>query len=80
MAQMLVLFYEVVERVVRGGSLPASDETWRRLPYTRRELGELCRITADMPGDEVARRVRATVFPGAPGPFIDVAGFRFELS
>jgi hypothetical protein len=30
-----------------------------------------------MSEDEVARRVRATTFPGAPGAYVEVQGVRF---
>jgi methionyl-tRNA formyltransferase len=56
----LVLFYEVVARIVRGEELPVSSEKWTRKPFTRRQFDELGRITADMTQDEVARRTRAT--------------------
>ena len=56
----LVLFYEVVARLVRGKELPVSREEWTRKPFTRRQFDELGRMTADMTKDEVARRTRAT--------------------
>ena len=56
----LVLFYEVVARLVRGEELPVSREEWTRKPFTRRQFDKLGRVTADMTQDEVARRTRAT--------------------
>ena len=56
----LVLFYEVVARIIREEDLPVSREKWTRKPFTRRQFDELGRITADMSEDEVARRTRAT--------------------
>lgn len=56
----LVLFYEVVARIIRGGELPVSTEKWTRAPFTRRQFDGLGRITADMTQDEIARRTRAT--------------------
>lgn len=55
----LVLFYEVVARIIRGEELPVSTEKWTRKPFTRRQFEELGRITAEMTGDEIARRTRA---------------------
>ena len=56
----LVLFYEVVARIIREEDLPVSREKWMRKPFTRRQFDELGRITADMTQEEVARRTRAT--------------------
>ena len=56
----LVLFYEVVARIVREEALPVSSEKWTRKPFTRRQFDELGRITADMTKDEIARRTKAT--------------------
>lgn len=56
----LVMFYEVVARIIRGEELPVSSEKWTREPFTRRQFDALGRITADMTRDEVARRTRAT--------------------
>lgn len=77
---ILALFYEIMAVVVAGTPLPQSDEFWQRQPYRRHELDALCRITPDMPVDEVARRVRAVTFPGAPGAFMEIHGYRFELA
>ncbi len=71
------MFIEISSLIAAGEPLPVSPDSWRRRPYTRRELNALCRITGDMEADEVARRVRAVTYPGAPGAFIDVHGYRF---
>lgn len=78
MTCLLTVFYDVMTRLVGDGSVAVSSEQWGRAPYTRRELDALCRITADMPPQEIDRRVRATVFPGAPGPWIEIGSHRFE--
>lgn len=56
----IVLFYGVVERIIRGAELPVSGETWTRKPFTRQQFRELGRLTPDMTDQEVARRKRAT--------------------
>lgn len=56
----LVLFYEVVGRIIRGEALPAAPDRWARAPFTRKQFDELGRITPEMSEDEVARRKRAT--------------------
>lgn len=73
------VFYEVIDCFVQGRSLPRSDEKWTGTRRTRRELDALCRIEFAMSPDEIQRRIRATVFPGAMGPFVEVAGHRFSL-
>jgi len=55
----LVLFYEIVARVIRGEALPVSGENWTRKPFTRRQFDELGQITSDMTKDEIARRTKA---------------------
>ena len=77
-AEIATTFEAVMRDAARHGRFPESDEQWARRPFTRRELNALCRITADMDAGEVRRRIRAVTFPGAPGAFIDVHGFRFE--
>ena len=79
-AAILALFHEIMAFVVAGTPLPQSDERWQRQPYRRRELDALCRITPEMPADEVARRVRAVTFPGAPGAFVEIHGYRFDYA
>ena len=74
---ILGLFFEIMDPILAGQPLPRSRETWRRRPSTRRELDELCRITPDMGSDEVARRIRAVTYPGAPGAFVELHGHRF---
>jgi methionyl-tRNA formyltransferase len=74
---ILEMFLEISALLVAGKPLPVSAETWRRRPFKRRELNALGRITPDMGADEVARRVRAVTYPGAPGAFIEVHGYRF---
>ena len=74
---ILEMFFEVAALMVADEALPAAAETWRRRPFTRRELNALCQITPDMGVDEVARRVRAVSYPGAPGAYIELHGYRF---
>ncbi|MDP6785659.1 MAG: formyltransferase family protein [Rhodospirillales bacterium] len=77
---ILEMFFEFTSLIAAGEPLPVSAETWQRRPYTRRELDALCRITADMEADEVARRVRAVTYPGQPGAFIEMHGYHFALA
>lgn len=72
-------FQEIVAIIAEGSSLPTSSEEWTRRPYKRKELDELCRITSNMPVEEVRRRIRAVSYPNAPGAFTEVGGYRFVI-
>ena len=74
---ILEMYLEISSLIAAAEPLPVAPDTWQRRPYTRRELNALCRVTPDMGADEVARRVRAVSYPGAPGAFIDLHGYRF---
>jgi methionyl-tRNA formyltransferase len=74
---MLGLMDETVARLAREGTLPAGGLGWERRPFTRRELNALCRVTPDMPAEEIRRRVRATSYPGHPGAYLELHGIRF---
>ncbi len=52
----LVLFYDVVGRLIRGEDLPSAPDRWGRKPFTRRQFEALGQITPDMSAAEVARR------------------------
>jgi methionyl-tRNA formyltransferase len=74
----LVLFYEIVGKIINGEQLPEPAETWTRPPRSRKEFDELKIITPDMSDDEVARRVRAVSYDVFQ-PTVDIGGFRFQL-
>ncbi|MEO5782346.1 MAG: formyltransferase family protein [Ginsengibacter sp.] len=57
---ILNLFYDIISRLMTGEKIPASDETWQRKPYLRKQLDELCRLTPDMDVKEIERRIKAT--------------------
>ncbi len=56
------MFYEIIDDVLKGNPLPAATETWKRKPYTRKELNELCYISPDMSPEEMERRIKATTY------------------
>ncbi len=60
--QIETMFYEIMDCILQGKSLPKSQEEWKRKPYTRKELNELCYISPDMTEEEVERRIRATTY------------------
>lgn len=65
---MIGMFQEVIAMLAAGMPLPLADAHWTRRPYTRREMEALKVLRHDMSELEVQRRVRATVYPGYPGP------------
>ncbi len=71
-------FYEIMNRVLQGQPLPVSPEKWKRKPYTRKQLDELCTITPDMPEEEIRRRIRATTYK-TPWAFTKIGNHVFKL-
>jgi methionyl-tRNA formyltransferase len=76
---ILTLFYEIVSGILENKPLPLSEETWQRKPYKRKELNELCKITPDMLSEEIKKRIQSTSFPGMPGAYVEVGGYKFML-
>jgi methionyl-tRNA formyltransferase len=76
MAVMLGLFVDVASALAGAGV--SGNGKWSRKPYTRKELDELCVISPEMSAEEIARRVRATAFPGF-APYVELGGRRFSL-
>jgi len=77
---LLSLFFEVFDHIIKRKALPECNKKWVRKPYTRKELEELCRITPDMSEGEIGKRIKATQFPGMPGSYIELYGYRFEYN
>lgn len=71
-------FYEVMEQVQQGEPLPATDRRWTRKPFTRKQLNELCRITADMSEAEIEKRIKATTYKG-PWAYTMIGNHKFVL-
>ena len=74
----LILFYQIIKRMLAQKPLPTSPEKWSRRPFTRKELNALGQISPDMNKEEIAQRVRAAHF-GIWKPTIRLHGFTFEL-
>lgn len=54
--------FEIMDYIIREEPFPECNEKWTRKPYLRKELNRLCRITPDMPIEEINRRIKATNF------------------
>jgi methionyl-tRNA formyltransferase len=74
----IVLFYEIIAKILRDEPLPESAEIWTGQHHSREEFNQLSIIRPDMSDDEVARRVRAISY-GVFQPTVDISGFRFQL-
>jgi len=64
--------------ILKGQKLTPSGECWKREAFTRKDLEELCRIDPCMSSKEISRRIRAVTYPGMPGAFTIIGGFKFE--
>lgn len=77
MVTMLAMFHDVASLIAAGDELPKSQRRWSRRPFTRREMEALKRIEPGMPPEEVQRRLRATIYPGYPGPYVEAGSEKF---
>lgn len=75
-ALILHSFYRIVEMISKGETLPVSEETWTRKPYTRKELDALSEIKPDMSLEEIDKRIKATTYD-KPWAFVDIQGRKF---
>lgn len=78
-AHIAAMFYDIISMILRGEALPTSEERWTRTAYTRKDLDALKVVTPDMDEAEVARRIRATTYPGWDGARMELHGRRFYL-
>jgi len=77
---LLLLFYRVMDAILKNNRLPESDYKWQRKPYTRKELETLCKIYRNMTKDEMRRRIKAVTYPDMPGAYVDIFGHKFEYN
>jgi methionyl-tRNA formyltransferase len=74
----LVLFYEIIGKIIKGEDLPISAKKWERKPFSRNEFNKLCKITPEMDDIEIKRRIRATNYMKFK-PTIEISDYIFEL-
>jgi methionyl-tRNA formyltransferase len=74
MITMTAMFHDMVFDLAAGTVPEACVVAWSRKPFTRRQLNALARLDAGMSAAEIQRRVRATTYPGYPGPQMEVDG------
>ncbi len=75
---ILKSFYNLTDRIANNQPLPESKESWRRLPYRRKELDALSKLTLEMSSEEMERRINATKYINH-WAFIEINGRRFYL-
>lgn len=80
MVTMLSMFQDIAGVIARGEKLPIAGKSWTRRAYTKREMEALKRLSPGMNADEIKRRVRATVYPGYPGPALIIGGEAHPLA
>lgn len=71
-------FYDIMKTILQGQPLPVTNEQWKRKPYTRKQLDELCHITPGMPEDEIQKRIKATTYK-TPWAFTKIGNHIFKL-
>jgi methionyl-tRNA formyltransferase len=72
------MFYEIMDCILQGRPLPVSDEQWKRKPYTRKQLDELCEIKQGMNEEEIKKRIKATTYK-TPWAFTKIGDHVFKL-
>lgn len=77
MITMVAMFHDICSYIAVGQELPVAPRQWTRQAFTLRQMNALKIITPDMPPEEIARRIRAGVYPGYSGPSITVGGHTF---
>lgn len=75
----LQLFEALLSDLAKNGEVKPCGETWRRKAITRKEFELWMTLSPSDPPDLVQRKERAVRHSRFPGPFLEVAGLRFEL-
>lgn len=73
------MFYDIMNGILKGKLLPVTNEQWKRKPFTRKQLDELCTITPDMSEVEIKKRIKATTYK-TPWAFTKIGGYIFKLT
>jgi methionyl-tRNA formyltransferase len=72
-------FYEMMGLILKGEPLPLTNEAWKRKPYTRKQLDELCHIQPGMSEEEINKRIKATTYK-TPWAFTKIGNRIFKLT
>jgi methionyl-tRNA formyltransferase len=79
LAHALLLLYQVGSEIAVGNTLSPNGETWKRPALTRRQFEDWMTLDVAADPEEVRRKVRALRHSKFPGPFVNLAGYRFAL-
>jgi methionyl-tRNA formyltransferase len=78
-ANIINVFFELVDNLIQGINPIASNETWQRKAYTRKELNSLCKLDVNMNKEEMDKRIKATTFGDQTWAHFDINGYPFSL-
>lgn len=78
-AHMHMLCIQILDCLSQDLPLPQTSETWQRKPFKRTQLEELCRVSLDIPEEQLERVVNATTFPGMPGAYFEIDGRIYSI-
>ncbi|MGP1568906.1 MAG: formyltransferase family protein [Peptoanaerobacter stomatis] len=80
MNHLLFCFEKVLSYILCNEQLPVSDESWKRKPFTRKEMFEIFEINPlKHDKSEIEKRIRASAYPSNTGAFVRVADKKFYL-
>jgi hypothetical protein len=65
---------------MKGKKPMINGELWKRKPYTRKELNNLCLLTKEMDEKEIKRRIAATTFGNKAWAYFELNGKNFYLN
>lgn len=80
MNHLLFCFEKILSFISCNMSLPVSNESWKRKPFTRKKMFELFEIDLlKHDKSEIEKRIRAATYPANMGAFVRVADKKFYL-
>ena len=78
--KMYELFKYIVNKTLTNELFPSSNISWKRKPYKRTDLENLCLIKKNYKKNEILKRIRSTYYPGYPGPYFIINDRKFEYN
>lgn len=80
MNHLLYCFEKILSYISQDVPLPVSDETWKRKPFTRKEMLALFEIDPQKHDEaEIEKRIRAAAYPSNTGAYVTIANHKFYL-
>lgn len=78
--KMYELFKDIVNKTLTKELFVSSNISWKRKPYKRTDLENLCLIKKNYKKNEILKRIRSTYYPGYPGPYFIINDRKFEYN